>query len=118
MNLRYVSPIYVFLTSCASQQKFTYYEEVAHVIGLETDRRTHRDILNESFSEINRKLNAIGLPMLTAIISEKGAFKRKQPFPSSGFFTCARDELHYIIADEAQFYMDQLQRIFAVQQWP
>jgi hypothetical protein len=79
-------------------------------------QQVFRDCINETFSEINKKLHEIGFPMLTAIVSEKGAFNRNQPFPSSGFFTCARDELGYVIDDEVQFYVEQYRRVHAIWQ--
>lgn len=118
MKQPYIRRIYDFLTSCALQQRYTYYREVAQNVGLDLGQDKDYDLLTGSFSGINKALKARGFPMLTAIVSDEKAFLRNQPYPSSGFFMCARDELHYIIDDGVQFYREQLRMIFAVQQWP
>lgn len=103
--------IYNRLIELAKVGKLTTYSEIAPLVGLSMDNYTDRENMSTILAEIARHEQALGHPMLTALVVHSGGDNN----PGEGFFAIATEFSRFAGSRDQfkrlQFWVDEVKAV-------
>ncbi len=98
--------IYDRLKAIARDRSSTTYADIAPPAGLDMSLHSDRGEMSRLLGEIAHHEQAVGHPMLTAVV-----IHRTDNLPGSGFFTIAQEFGRFDGTDRVRFWIDALKEV-------